>query len=218
MNSRTLFKLGAAGGILYPVLHMVAQSLIQVGGMEPSFTAPADETLAFFATRDPTLFNLGGYLSTVTIIPYIWFLGVLWSALRRAEGEPGWLSLSAFGSGLIVPATWLIGGWGLAMFRLEDGLDPQIAQLLFDQGNFGFASSWVFLASMVLATGVITIRATLFPRWYGWVSVLIAIGLLVGRAGWTTQAAFGPYVLYWVWLIVTSILLIRRADTLQSTN
>jgi hypothetical protein len=60
----------------------------------------------------------------------------LWSALRHAEGEIAWLSFVATASGLmIVAAVGGGGGWPLAVFRRDQGLDLHIARLLFDQGN-----------------------------------------------------------------------------------
>ena len=56
---------------------MVGQSLIQVGGPEPSFAAPAHEIVAFFEDRDSVLFNIGSYLSTLSLLPLLGFLGSL---------------------------------------------------------------------------------------------------------------------------------------------
>ena len=73
---------------------------------------------------------MGDYLSTLSLIAFVWFLGSLWSALSRAEGEPAWLSFVAAASGLmIVAAVSGGGGWPLAVFRSDEGLDPQIARL-----------------------------------------------------------------------------------------
>src|SRR5262249_41147044 len=152
------------------------------------------------------------------LIVFLWFLGSLWSALRRGEGEPAWLSLVALASGLMVVATVSAGsGWALAVFRKDEGLDPQIARLLFDQGNFAFANAWARLASLSLSTGVVTIRTRAFPRWLGWAGVLIAGGLLAARAIWASSGlVFVPFGLCYLWLIAISIVLIRRAGTTES--
>jgi hypothetical protein len=46
--SNQLKKFGAMAAIAFPVLQMAAQGFFQVGGVEPSFAAPANEILAFF--------------------------------------------------------------------------------------------------------------------------------------------------------------------------
>jgi hypothetical protein len=213
VDNRRWEQIGAASGIVFVVLQLVAQSLIQVGGSEPAFNAAAPEIHEFFMSRDRSLFGLGDFLSTLSVIPYVWFLGSLWARLRRAEGEPAWLSLVALASGLLSMTPLATGGgWTLAMARIDEGLDPEMARQLFDQGNLGFANIWVALASMLLAAGVVAIRTKALPRWIGWGGVVTAVGLVVARAFWVVSGiVFTPYVLYWVWLIATSIVLIRRA-------
>jgi hypothetical protein len=210
MLKTQLKKIGAAAGIAFPLLQLIAQGMIQIGGAEPAFTAEASVILEFFQSRDAILFAIGDYLSAVSIIAFLWFLGVLWSELRAAEGEFGWLSTVVLGSGLVTASAFSVGGWSLAIFRIPEGLDPQIARLLFDQGNFNFANMWVPLSSMVLAAGVIFRSTDAFPQWLGWSSILLGIGLVLARAIWTSQVAFAPYVLFWVWTIALSVILMRR--------
>jgi len=207
-------QIGAAGGIVFVVLQLVSQALIQAGGSEPAFEASAAEIETFFMNRNIQLALTGGYLSVLSIVVFFWFLGALWARLRRAEGEPGWLSLVAFASGLAGMAAILgSGGWELAILRLGQGLEAETLRLLFDLGNFAFAAYWVGLAGMLLAAGVVAIRDGALPRWLGWFGLLVAVALLAVRAVWFTAsgAKFLPYALFWVWLIAASISLIRRA-------
>jgi hypothetical protein len=210
--SHRLKKFGAIAAIAFPVLQMAAQGFFQVGGMEPSFAAPANEILAFFESRNPVLFTIGGYIFILSLVAFLWFLGALWDELSTAEGGSGWLSLITVGSGLVVAANLAgPGSWPLAVFRIGEGLDPQIARLLFDQGNLNFANIWVALGSMVLAAGLIMRHSDRFPRWLGWSSIVLAIGLLLARAVWTLAVAFAPYVLFWVWMISLGVIFLRRS-------
>ena len=213
MDNSRWEQIGAAGGIVFVVLQMASQALIQAGGAEPPFGAPAPAIVAFFMAKDSQLFALGDYLSALSLIAFLWFLGSLWATLRRAEGEPAWLSFVTAASGLMIVTTAAGGGsWNLAVFRRDEGMDPQIARLLFDQGNFAFANAWVMLASLCLATGVVSVRTGALPRWLGWGGVLIAGGLLAARAIWASSGlVFIPFGLCYVWLIAISIVLIRRA-------
>jgi hypothetical protein len=205
-----LKKIGAIAGIAFPVLQMTAQGFIQIGGAEPAFTASAPVILEFFKNRDTTFFAIGEYISTISLIVFLWFVGVLWSELWAAEGKPGWLSMVAFGSGLVTASALSTAGWRLAMFRINEGLEPQMAQLLFDLGNMNFANIWVALGGMVLAAGIIFLGSGTFPKWLGWGSIVLAAGLLLARVVWTSPVAFAPYVLYWVWMIVLGIRMFRR--------
>ena len=217
MTQRRLEQLGAVGGVLFVALQIVGQLFIQVGGSEPAFDASAAEIVEFFEARDSTLFYIGSYLSTLSIIPMLGFLATLRSAMRRAEGEGGWLTLTATGAGLLVLALVAGGGfWHLAVFRNE-GLDPQIARLLFDLGNFTFATIWVVLGALVISVGLSAVGYAAFPKWLGWTGLVVGIGLVVARVFWTSQAAFTPYVLFWAWLIALSVVMFRRAKAAART-
>jgi hypothetical protein len=193
-------------------MQMTAQGFIQVGGMEPAFTETSSAIMRFFQNRDPSFFAIGEYLSILSLVAFIWFLGALWHAFSTEGGENGWLSAVVLGSGLITSSAISgAGGWALAMFRINEGLDPQIARLLFDQGNLNFANTWVSIGSMVLAAGILFHQSRNFPRWLGWGSLVIGIGLFLARIVWTSQIAFAPYVLFWVWMIAVGIILLRRS-------
>ncbi len=210
-QTNQLKKIGAIATIAFPILQMVSQGLIQIGGMEPSFAAPASEIVTFFENRDPALFAIGNYIFMLSLVAFLWFLGVLWDELRTAEGGSGWISLIAVGSGLVVAANLAgPGGWPLAIFRIGEGLEPQIARLLFDHGNLNFANMWVALGSMVLAAGLIMRHSDRFPTWLGWGSLVLAIGLLLARTVWTLAVAFAPYLLFWVWMISLGVVVLRR--------
>lgn len=207
-------QIGAAGGILFLLMGLGAQMLIQVGGMEPAFSAPVEEIMAFYNARNPQLSALGSYISVLSAIPFVWFLAVLAGVLRQYEGEPGWLSLAAFGSGLLSIGAVVLaaGGWELALLRINEGLDPGIARLTFDQGNLGFANYQVALGGLALATGIIGVRDGAFSRWLGWLGIVTGVLLFIGRWFWfePTMLIFLPYMLFYVWLTATSIALIRK--------
>jgi hypothetical protein len=211
-----LKRIGALGGIAFPVMQMIAQGFIQIGGAEPSFAAPASEILVFFQNRNQGLFSIGAYIFILSLVALLWFIGALWDELRTIEGGNGWLSMVACGSGLVAASALTDpGGWPLAVFRINEGLDPQIARLFFDQGNLNFANLWVSLGSMVLAAGLIVRQTNRFPHWLGWGSIVLAVGLFLARAVWTSPVVFIPYMLFWLWLILFGILILRRGKKAQ---
>ncbi len=132
--------------------------------------------------------------------------------MPKASRRPS--SLVALASGVMIIAAASAGAsWPLAVFRRDEGLDPQIARLLFDQGNWEFANAWTMMASLSLATGVVTIRTAVFPRGLGWAGLLIAAGLLAARAVWASFGlVFVPFILFYLWLIAISVVLIRRTS------
>ena len=93
----------------------------------------------------------------------------------------------------------LVGGgfWHIAVFRIDEGLDPQIARLLFDLGNFNFATMWVTLGALVFTVSLAAIWFGAFPRSLGWMGLVVGVGLVIARIFWTSTVAFTPYVLFW---------------------
>ena len=209
-------KWGAVGAFAYPILQLISQGLIQFGGSEPAFTASAREILDFFQSKDVTLVTISGYISVLSFIAFLWFLGALWRELRLAEGESGWVSIISVGSGFVAACGLLIvGGWGLAFFRIEEGLDAGIARMLFDEGNLNFANLWVSLGSMLLAAGVVfggtdAAQGVSYPKWLVGGSIILGVGLILARAIWTSQIAFLPYVLFWAWMIAFGVYVLRN--------
>ena len=59
------------------------------------------------------------------------------------------------------------------------------------------------LAVLIGATAVVSIRTAVFPTWFGWVSALVAFGLL-------SPGAYLVLALGVVWLLVVSIWLYIR--------
>jgi hypothetical protein len=201
-------RAAAISALLYVVGSLASQSLIQVGGMEPSFDAPAGDILAFFEARDPLLFDIGGYLQLLALAAFVWFIGSFWSVLQEAEGPPPWRSLVVAASGLAFVAS-VSNGWQLAMFRIGEELDPDIARLAFDTGNLGFANSWVPLGSMLVATALVVRRTGVLPIWLGTAAAVIGVALPLARSIWTSPAAFAPWLAFWAWLIAIRVVLLR---------
>jgi hypothetical protein len=66
------------------------------------------------------------------------------------------------------------------------------------------------LAILLAANAVVVLRSGALPRWLGWSATVLSPALLVGVA-FATSFGFVPYVLSMVWIVATSIVLIRRA-------
>ena len=136
-------------------------------------------------TRNSLLFEVGDYLMTLAVIPFVWWLSVLCARLHRAEGTAGWLSVAALGFGL-VSATQLVSGgrWTLVMGRIEENMTPELARTLFDMGNLNVANTWVSLAGMLIAVGLLSIQTGALSEWLGWAGLVVAFGFITARAFW----------------------------------
>lgn len=192
MSDRLLERMGAACGILYIVLIYGGSSI----GEPTSSVAFSLEILGF-------LF-------------FMFFLGSLWSAMRRAEGGSGWLSTTAFGAGLMSVTIKVASAAPVlaARYRAGDGLDPQLARTLQDINDASFALTFFPLAVLLAAFAIVAIRSGALPRWLGWIAAVISVaflvGGLVGSADLGSEWAALPMLLYPIWVIATSVVLIRR--------
>ena len=213
MTNARLSQMGALGGIVFVLLQLVSQTMLQAGGSEPKFDAQSAEIAQFFADRDVDLVWTGSFLASLSVIPFTAFVVVIWNALWGAESGAKIGSTTAMAFGQIVAVIGLIATlfWSMAIFRVDDGLSPEMSRTLFDLGNFTFATQWIAIGGFLLFTGISSLQTRVFATWIGWSSVVIALALLVGRCFWTDQTAFGPYVLYWIWLIVIGVILFIRA-------
>jgi hypothetical protein len=192
VSDRLLERMGAACGILYVVLLIVGPS---IGGL----TSP----VAFF-------------LEVLAFLFFLFFLGRLWSALRRAEGGSEWLSATAFGAGLMAITIKLASAAPVlaARHRAGDGLDPQLARTLQDMNDASFVLTFFPLAVLLAAFAIVAMRSGALPRWLGWIAAVISVafiaGGMAGSANLKSEWSGLPMILFTVWVIATSIVLIRR--------
>ena len=103
----------------------------------------------------------------------MWFAGSVFSALREREGGTGRLSMVAFGGGVASGVTLAIGFSAIlasgARAGTEGGITPVEAVTMYDlYGQIlgqGFA---ITMAVFIGATGVVSLRTAIFPKWFGW--------------------------------------------------
>lgn len=206
--SRTAAGSTGIAGLATILLIFGGQGLIQVGGGEPPFDAPARVIADYFAARDQTLFAVGTYLNIVAVVVFLWFAG----GVYRVLGDD-WRGPIALMSAVLGVAPVLAGGWELAVSRVPEGVDPQIARLAFDMGNLSFASGWVALGSFAVAVGWSALASRALPAWLGWWAIIAGVGLIVARAVWTTPIWFVGYALFWLWVLILSVRFLRRSFT-----
>ena len=77
-------------------------------------------------------------------------------------------------------------------------------------GTALFVLTWAIGAALLAATAVVVLSTGALPRWLGWSAAVLSPALLVGVA-FATSFGFVPYLLTALWIVATSIVLIRRA-------
>jgi hypothetical protein len=135
-------------------------------------------------------------------LAFVFFLGSLWSLLKRAEGEPATLSGIAFGGGLLAIGLKFVSAVPViaAYSRGQEALDPQVLAVVVDMGNVAFVLTVALWAVFLASTAIVVIRIGVLPRWLGWAAAALAAGLLVAVAFITSSLAFVPWLLFLLWV------------------
>ena len=97
-----------------------------------------------------------------------------------------------------------------ACYRAQEGLNSQLVAALLDMNGVSFVLTWAIDAVWLAATAVVVLCTGPLLRWLGWSAAVLSPALLVGVA-FATSFGFVPYVLTTLWIVATSIVLIRRA-------
>jgi hypothetical protein len=134
------------------------------------------------------------------------FTSYLGAHLRKAAGGAGWLASVAYGGGILTGAVTLLWvSFIIAGVTVGDyGASPEVARTLY---ILTFDSYFLFaapLAAIVGATSAVILRTGLWPRWLGWVGLLItAFALALITGGVSSIPAF-------LWLLLVSILMLSK--------
>jgi hypothetical protein len=209
MFDRVVQRLGAASGVLYVVLLIIGGNIRDSGEAAP----PPEGVAQAFANQ--TTFTIAWILEVLAFLCFLCFLGYLCQALRRAEGDHGWLATAAFGGGVMSIAIKLGSAAPIfaAFHHANESLDPQIARALQDMNDASFFLSFYPLVVLLGAAAIVAIRYGVLPRWLGWTAAVLAIALIAGAtvgviAG--VEDAGLPFMLFLLWIVLTSIVLTRR--------
>jgi hypothetical protein len=203
-------------GIVAIVLMVVA---FLVSGSSPDTSDPDAKILSYLASDSNQTQNIAAL--------FIFFAGVLFllgffAALRsrlRAQGEDhGILGTLAYGSGFVSAALWM----GAVIFFVAPLLAasdaPSVDQAsmattyrVANDAGYAFWVAAVGLGALVVgATSIIAFRNRSLPRWFVWVGFVVAVLCLLG-------VFFIPAFIYWAWIVILSILLVRPVGTVPAT-
>ena len=152
---------------------------------------------------------IGFFVFLAGLLFLLSFLTTLRERLLAAEGQPGRLSALVFGAGIASLPLWAVSmllAYAPAFAANESStfrLDPNTFRLLSDTAYYSWVAAAVVSAVVVWGTSAVALRTTALPRWYGRVGVLVGVVQLFG-------VFFFPFFTWWLWLVVTAVLLVRR--------
>jgi hypothetical protein len=210
MTERASNLIAGVCGILAVVGAEIA--FFAIVGATPGL-GPSPSEVQDFATRSSARVYGGGYVEILAFPLLLVFFGRLRELLRRAEGEGGWLASTAFGAAVAAL------GFGAVAFTAEatayyagrHGADAGTVAALLDMNSLAFLFGGIPFAIFLGATAVVVLRTSALPRWLGWSAA--AIALAVPATLWQpTDLAQIPHLLFNLWVLVVSVVLIRRRE------
>jgi hypothetical protein len=170
----------------------------------------------FLAVGDGTQFTpWRAVAATWALVLALPFLAYLWSLLRAAEGEGGWLSTLALVAGVSGILLKLAShAPELAIHR--DGIHKgtQLYKALDNTAGAATLMSLYPLAVCCAAVAVVALRERVLPRWLGAFAAVTAVALTV-NAGFLYASFVPALLLFLLWTLVTGIVLLRRNTSLQ---
>ena len=175
------------------------------------------DTAAFVAwvEKNDTALVAGGIIFAFGVVFFLWMLGSLRSALMGAEGRAGRLSSIAFGGGVATSVCMM----ALYLPHAQAGLDHEnisdtSVDALVHVGDAFYGGVELFSIPLLLATAIATLRHGPLPRWFGWLSLVLALIMAIPPIGWV-----GAFLGLPLWVLLASVLLFRRsADDITTAN
>ena len=198
-------------GVLAVVLWIIAVIVSETGN-NPADDAPG-VVIAAWMHSDSTRILLAATFLGVGSAAFIWFLGSL-AERFRADGE-GRLAtvVVASGAAAVTMFTCIMAptaAGSLAFENLDRSLSPQAAETLMVLSDGFFVVAEFIAVGFAAAAGLAIIRGTTLPSWFGWITILLAVVLVVGPVGWAGLIFGIP-----LWTLITSIWLFARGDDEQ---
>jgi Domain of unknown function (DUF4386) len=210
MTNRPIPLVAALSGLASVVLVFAGQA-ISGGGGSPDLTASRATIMAWLAKQNGSgAHYVGGLAELLGILAMIVFAATLWSVLRSADGENSIPAATAFAAGVASATIKLASAPALfaAVWRHNQGLNPQLGAALVDMNNVSFVLTWTLDGVMLAAAAIVIFRHAVLPRWLGWLAAAAATISLLSAPAADHVPPLG-ILLTFVWIAGTSVVLTR---------
>jgi hypothetical protein len=177
---------------------------------EPPLDATTAEAADYLKGLDESWIPPLEVAADIASMVLLWFMVGLPLLLRRHEGEVPVRSTVAILSGVLFAAYVVLDvGEDAAIHRLAD-LDQGQLAYAYDVSTLGFVNVWLPMGSFAFACGWLIVSTGAMPRWLGWWGVAGGLALGLAQLVWETGLGWAPYAAFWLWLLTTCVLLVRR--------
>lgn len=205
----------ALAGVVFAVLFVAGWLLLQ---QSPPLDAPRDELVGYYTDPDQRWASAvaGLYVVPFAAIAFVWFMAALRDRYLRSGGRENVLLSTAHlvAGSLYVAALFVSAAVELALVWMAD--QPPDAVFDVDAARTMVAFGAALSQIVALRTGAVFIvisatramRSGLFPRWYGVLSVIVAVLLMLTYTSGALAAMILP-----IWVVATSAMVMVQRVT-----
>ncbi len=151
---------------------------------------------------------LGAWVFALGCLAFLWFMGTVRGYLATAEGAPGTVSTIMFGASTAAAAFAMATTGDVASAISKNDISPATAGALHHLGDLFFVVAELAMMATLIAFALLVLRTSAFPRWWAYVSLVVAVVLLIGPIGWAALIFGTP-----IWALVTGWWMTRAPRT-----
>ena len=199
-------RLATWTGVVAVALWVISVFIVETGDV-PGESASEAEYLAYIEADANTIL-LGGWIFMLGCVAFLWFAIVLREHLASAEGGSRMFSNVAFVGSLVAGAFMMLtpGPEIAAAITVEEKeISASTAAAMSILGEAFISAATIAAILLMLGSGMVALRTSIFPKAWAWFSFLLAIVLVIGPIGWAALLFGLP-----VWIIGTTVFLARR--------
>ena len=199
--------------------------ILAAGWLPPVSANQSVAEVAAMYRADADRIRLGALLiGMASTFQGIW-AALMSSQLRRIEGERPLLSYVQLGAGAVGILVAIIPAFLFAAAAFDPGRDPEVTKALHTLGWMCLVGiGWpAMLQALAVGAAALADRAPdpVFPRWFGWFNLWVAIGFLPGpflvffhtgpfawhgaAVFWLPATVFGAWFAVWFWALRRAI-------------
>jgi hypothetical protein len=196
------------GGVLYVVLFVIGVIFMFSGAPSGKHKTPATVTAWYMNSTHRAHVMIGWLLCSLGVFFLLWFVAALRRSVSAFDAEGLLAQLTGMGGAIYAALAW-------AALALNAGIRTMNDDTYHHQAFYGLIhgaedASWLIhatgaggLAVMIIAASLAFLRARVWPKWAGWLSV--AVGILT-----LASLVFFPQLLFLAWILIVSLVLFFR--------
>jgi hypothetical protein len=207
-SSAGLARWASLGGIVYVVLFVIGV-IVMFDGEPDSDASPARVIAYYSKASHRDRISIGWIIAGLGIFAFLWFLSSLRRAVRRWEGDDGFLTaLTTIGGAVYATLAFAAIAINMGIRTMSDDtyhhtVYPGLIHAADDASYILHATGGAGASAMIIAATLAAMRAAVIPNWAGWLGIIAGI-LAIGSIIFFPQAAIG------LWILIVSGLLFAR--------